>query len=198
MASPGDRGKVASEPETVLPNSQLPIISMALPIIPMAHTDKNHVAPVAGIDPPGLRDGYEDHSHGQSSTSITWRPDKCRILLLCGGPDDRSDSLAKLFKAAGFECCNYDIANGPQFDIVDDSVWDALFSDASSMEYVACMASPPCGPMSKLHSLPGPPPLFAVDGPGRYGRRDLSPRSKERARTHILIITRVLHQRSEL
>ena len=89
-------------------------------------------------------------------------------------------------------CTNYDLANGPQFDITDDTVWDELFTGASSMEYVACMAGPPCGPMSKLHSLPGPPALFDVDGRGRYGRRDLSPRSKERARKHILIITRAL------
>ena len=53
------------------------------------------------------------------------------------------------------------------------------------------MACPPCGPMSKLHSLPGPPPLFDVEGPGRYGRSDLTPRSKERVRKHILLTTRV-------
>jgi hypothetical protein len=61
------------------------------------------------------------------------------------------------------------------------------------MEYVGCVACPPCGSYSKLHSLPGPPPLRDVTGPGRYGRSDLSPRSKERVRKHTLISTRVAH-----
>ena len=84
---------------------------------------------------------------------------------------------------------NYDVANGAQFDIVDDTVWDRLLAEVSALEYVACIASPPCNTYSRLHSLPGPPPLRDVEGSGRYGRSDLSPRSKEHARKHTLIST---------
>ena len=141
----------------------------------------------------GQLDGYEDYSQQLTNFDLTWKPnDTQRILLLCGGLDERADSLSNLFKKyAGFEATNYDTANGPQFDIVDDTVWDTIHAESSAMEYVGCVACPPCGPMSRLHSLPGPPPLFDVKGPGRYGRSDLSPRSKERARKHILLTTRV-------
>ena len=82
-------------------------------------------------------DGYEDHSRGLPTTNITWRPDASRILLLCGGADSRPESLANLFRtAAGFEPTNYDTANGPQFDIVDDSVWDTLHAELATKEYV--------------------------------------------------------------
>ena len=166
-----------------------PMHSPTMPSIPLA---TSHVAGVTRTSMIDKHDGYEDHSQAIPRTEITWKPDKSRILLLCGGSDDRPDSLSNLFKTvANFEPTNYDTANGPQFDIVDDSVWDTLHAEASTMEYVGCVACPPCGPMSKLHSLPGPPPLFDVKGPGRYGRSDLSPRSKERVRKHILLTTRV-------
>ena len=137
---------------SIMPALQLPIITTVCNESSQGSTDDG---PIPGV----VRDGYDDHSKGQSIPKVCWRPDKNRILLLCGGPDDREDSLTNLFRASGLECTNYDLTNGPQFDIVDDSVWDKLYTEASSMEYVGCMAGPPCGPMSKLHSLPGPPPL---------------------------------------
>ena len=149
-------------------------------------------ATLCSQDPAVTRDGYDDYSIGQPLSNITWRPDKCRILLLCGGPDDRPDSVYNLFTAAeGFECTNYDVANGPQFDIVDDLVWDTIYTAVTSLEYVGCVACPPCSTYSQLHSLPGPPPLRDATGPGRYGRSNLLPPVKERVRKHTLISTRV-------
>ena len=182
--APGDRaGETSARDPGTGQNSNVP--ATLLPTDSIISTDS---LPAAAADLPTTavaRDGYDDHSNGQSIHKVSWRPDRNRVLLLCGGPDDREDSLTNLFRASGLECTNYDLANGPQFDIVDDSAWDKLHTEAFSMEYVGCMAGPPCGPMSKLHSLPGPPPLFDVAGTGRYGRSNLSPRSKERARKHI-------------
>ena len=123
----------------------------------MANMEPKESLDEVRIDPVVTSDGYDDHSSGQPLPNNSWRPDTARILLLCGGLDDRPNSLSNLFKTMGsFECTNYDIANGPQFDIVDDSVWDTLYSEATSMEYAGCVACPPCGSYSKLHSLPGP------------------------------------------
>ena len=188
---PGDRERVEPAPSTE-PKLNSLSISMQPPIIPILPLDTSIGIAGTRTDTASQHDGYEDLSSGNIISNITWKPDTSRILLLCGGSDDRPDSLSNLFKTvAGFEPTNYDTANGPQFDIVDDSVWDKLHSESTSLEYVGCVACPPCGPMSKLHSLPGPPPLFDVKGPGRYGRSDLSPRSKERVRKHILLTTRV-------
>ena len=126
MAVPGDRaGETLALSTGTSQNSGNPIPH--LPIISTVSTDSSQVSDKD-------RDGYDDHSVGQSIPNICWHPDKSRVLLLCGGPDEREDSLANLFRACGMECTNYDLTNGPQFDIVDDSVWDALFTEASSME----------------------------------------------------------------
>ena len=45
------------------------------------------------------------------------------------------------------------------------------------------------GTFSKLHNLPGPPPL--VSGPDRYGFKTNSPADKERVKLHNLISVRV-------
>jgi len=94
---------------------------------------------------------------------------KWKILILCGGPNNREVSLYNLFTAAGYECVNYDRLNGQQFDLVDDVVKDEILRDIAAGEYVAAFASPECCTFSKLHNLPGPPPLRTVEGPERYG-----------------------------
>jgi len=81
---------------------------------------------------------------------------KRKILILCGGPNDRDVSLYNLFISAGFECVNYDRLNGQQFDLVDDVVKDEILRDIAAGEYVAAFASPECSTFSKLHNLPGP------------------------------------------
>jgi len=179
----------------------LPIIApLRTPDIPILHTTLAPAVNAINIpadihDAPAVTaDGYDDHSNGIDTHKPGWRPEVCRILLICAGPNDRPDSLYNLLRnVPGLDCVNYDIANGAQFDIVDDTVWDRLLAEVSALEYVACLASPPCNTYSRLHSLPGPPPLRDVEGSGRYGRSDLSPRSKEHVRKHTLISTRVAH-----
>ena len=91
---------------------------------------------------------------------------------------ERSHSFSR-FIAAGFERVSYDIQNASQFDLADDAVWGQLLYDVAAREYTACIACPDCSTFSKLHNLPGPPPLRGVSGPGRYGRKDLSPAQGE-------------------
>ena len=81
------------------------------------------------------------------------------ILLLCGGPNRRDMSLFNLLVIAGFDCEDYDLANGSQFDLVDDAVWEPLLRRITVGEYAACIACPMCATFSKLLNLPGPPPL---------------------------------------
>ena len=107
------------------------------------------------------------------------KPKTQKILILCGGPNVREVSLYNLFISAGFECVNYDRLNGQQFDLVDDAVKDKILHDIAAGEYAAAFASPECCSFSKLHNLPGPPPLRTVDGPERYGIASNSPEQKE-------------------
>ena len=94
-----------------------------------------------------------DSSHPTSSISgnLVWyacnytrRGEKRTILLLCGGPNKRDSSLFNLFLIAGFECVNYDIENGSQFDLVDDAVWEPLLRSIAAGEYAASCLSYVC------------------------------------------------------
>ena len=114
-----------------------------------------------------------------------------RILLLCAGPDDRFDGLTQLIKAAGFESENYDTANGAHLDLTDDSVSDPLAARVAGGEFVAAFASPDCSTYSKLHNLPGPPPLRDVEGTGRYGKAGLKPKQQERVRRENIVASKV-------
>ena len=123
--TPGDReGELAAQdPLRVFQNSS-PLLRRRRHVKATSLPTPTEPIPVAAADGPTTavaRDGYDDHSDGQSMPKVCWRPDRNRVLLLCGGPDDREDSLTNLFRACGLECTNYDLANGPQFDIVDDS-----------------------------------------------------------------------------
>ena len=91
------------------------------------------------------------------------------ILQLCGGPNSRKLSMFNLFNAAGMGCSNYDIANGPQCDLSDNITFAQIKREVSEGDFVCRAASPECGTFSKLHNLPGPPPLTSVSGPERYG-----------------------------
>ena len=111
---------------------------------------------------------------------------------MCGGPNRRETSLFNLIVIAGFECVNYDIENGSQFDLVDDAVWEPLMHRIAAGEFVACLACPMCATFSKLLNLPGPPPpLRDASGPGRYGRKDITPEQKEQVRKHNVVAVRV-------
>ena len=81
----------------------------------------------------------------------------------------------------------HDVQNGPTGDLTDDAIWGDLLYHVAAGDYSACIASPECSTFSKLHNLPGPPPLRDASGPGPYGRKDLSPADKERVRAHTLV-----------
>ena len=83
------------------------------------------------------------------------------------------------------------MVNVPAFDLTDDAVWDDLLRCVAAGEYSACIACPDCSTFSKLHNLPGPPPMRDATGPGRYGRKGLTPAKQERIREHNLVSLRV-------
>ena len=133
-----------------------------------------------------------------TSGNLVWRAQRSSrvnrtrpILLLCGGPNTRESSLFHLLIKAGFECVNYDILNGSQFDLVDDAVWEPLLSSIAAGEYAACFACPMCATFSQLLNLPGPSPLRDATGPGRYGRKDIKPAQQEKVRKHTVVAVRV-------
>ena len=53
-------------------------------------------------------------------------------------------SLYNLFRKAGSDCDNFDVVNGPAFDLTDDAVWDELLRSVAAGEYSACIACPDC------------------------------------------------------
>ena len=89
---------------------------------------------------------------------------KQKVLLLCGGPDTRITSITNLMATSGVTCMNFDTANGPTGDLSDGIIVDQVGRDARLGEYQACGASPECGTFSRLHNLPGPPPLRGAHG----------------------------------
>ncbi len=112
-----------------------------------------------------------------------------KVLLLCAGPDVRESSLLNLLRKAGADGENWDLENGPQFDLSDDATWDALVERVRSREFAAAFASPPCTTASRLRNKPGgPPPLRGVEGAARYGLGGLSIPNKELVRLHNLIL----------
>ncbi len=115
-----------------------------------------------------------------------------KVLLLCAGPDMRESSLLNLLRKAGVDGENWDLANGPQYDIADDANWDPLLARVRAKEFAAAFASPPCTTASRLRNRPGgPPPLRGITGPDRYGLKGLTVPNKELVRLHNLILVRV-------
>lgn len=114
-----------------------------------------------------------------------------KILLLFSGPRCTSGNLASLLETAGFEVVDFDTANGPQFDLVDDLVWEPLRRRIEDDEFLALVASPPCGTFSRARLMPGgPPPLRGTVGTDRYGLRGLKPQQTEVVRMHNLLAVR--------
>ena len=100
---------------------------------------------------------------------------KSRVLLLCAGPNERELSLLNLLVKSGAEGENWDLVNGPTFDLSDDATWDPLVARVRLSEYAAAFASPPCTTASRLRNKPGgPPPLRGLIGASRYGLSGLT------------------------
>ena len=119
-------------------------------------------------------------------------PQRRKILVLCGGPSDKENPMHKLFTEQGLECHNYDLKDGAHCDLTDDAVWDPILRDTAAGEYAACFASLERSTFSQLHNkLVGPLPLRDATGPGRYGKKGLSPSDHEQVRFHTLVAVRV-------
>ncbi len=100
--------------------------------------------------------------------------------------------MLSLLVQRGAECDNWDLVNGPQFDLADDAAWDPLVARVRAKEYAAAFASPPYTTASRLRIKPGgPPPLRGLIGADRYGLKGLSVPNKELVRLHNLILLRV-------
>ena len=125
------------------------------------------------------------------ATTMSASKKRRKILLVCGGPNSREVPVYNLLVVAGFDCVNYDRLNGRKIDLVDDVVWGEILRDIAAGEYVVALASPECSTFSKLHNLPGPPPLRAVLGPERYGLNSNNIKQKETVRVHTLVALRV-------
>ena len=72
-----------------------------------------------------------------------------------------------------------------------DVVKDEILRDIVAGECVAAFASPECSTFSKLHNLPGPPPLRTASGPERYGIKTNNIEQSEKVRIHTLMAVRV-------
>lgn len=95
----------------------------------------------------------------------------------------------------GFEVEDFDIANGPKYDLAGDANWGPLYKRITAGEYRAIFSSPPCEAFSRVRNAPrGPPPLRGTVGPDRYGLRELKKRQADLARAHNLLATGATHQ----
>ena len=59
------------------------------------------------------------------------------ILLLFSGPRKHAGNLKEQIGLLGMEVEDFDIANGPEYDLVDDAVWDPLLKRIVAGKYLA-------------------------------------------------------------
>ncbi len=86
---------------------------------------------------------------------------------------------------------DFDLRNGPEYDLADDAVWMPIRERLLVGFCSACFAPPPCSTFSRLRSVPGGPgPLRGLSGRGRYGLKHLSIKNAELVRLHNLLATR--------
>ena len=112
-------------------------------------------------------------------------------MLLFSGPRSHRGNLTEQLTNCGFVVNDYDIANGEQFDLTDDAIWDPLYRSISAGEYQAVFSSPPCGTFSRVRNVPGgPPPLRGSEGTNRYGFCNLQKHHAEQVRKHNLLAMR--------
>ena len=115
------------------------------------------------------------------------------LLILFAGPSSNEGNLAFHFQLLGYTVVTYDVLDGPQNDLLDDAVWDPIYSRIQGGEFKALIASPPCGTFSRLRGLPnGPPKLRGLAGGERYGLPNLTPQQKDHVRKHTLLAVRAL------
>ena len=113
------------------------------------------------------------------------------VLLLFMGSSDSSTSLASHCRKPGMECDEYDVINGPAFDIADNSVWEPLLGRIQSGHYSGLFAVPPSDTFLKARGDPGEPlALRGTDGADRYDFCKLSVNDQALVRLHNLYAVR--------
>jgi hypothetical protein len=113
------------------------------------------------------------------------------ILLLFSGPKRPDTSLQHFLRQHGMDTDAFDVLDGDDSDLTDDSVWGPIRTAVQAGHYQALVAAPPCGTFSRVRSLPGgPPPLRGVSGTDRYGLRNLTQARTEQLRVHNLLALR--------
>ena len=99
--------------------------------------------------------------------------------------------MIQQLQACGHEVDDYDFANGEQYDLTDDAVWEPLHKRIKTGDYLAIFSSPPCGTFSRVRNVPGgPPPLRGTAGAERYGLRNIGKQNADLVRSHNLLALR--------
>ena len=122
-----------------------------------------------------------------------------RVLYVFSGAR-RSNSLAEMITAISkrinmrVDIGEWDIENGPEYDLADDTRWNRLLALINAGELHATIWSPPCSTYSGCRSETdrGPRPLRGASGRERYGSDDvkLTSEEKEAVRVGTLLAVR--------
>lgn len=92
----------------------------------------------------------------------------------------------------GIRVEEFDVCNGPQMDLADDSVWSPTRRKLSEGYYSGMFVSPPCSTFSVAReALGGPPVVRGVTGSDRYGFRKFDQPLADTVRLHNLLAIRV-------
>ena len=120
-----------------------------------------------------------------------------QLLFLFSGPAERIGSFREFAKVTG-QTCGFnvsviwiDVVNGPEFDMADQTKFEALLEKVRRNEFAAVLMSPPCSTFSRARGRPGGPrKVRGPAGPDRYGLKDLKPKEKEGLRLGTLLAVR--------
>jgi len=116
---------------------------------------------------------------------------KRKVLILFSGRLGTSGSLESCLRKFGLDVEAFDVLNGSQYDLTDDSIWEPLHRRITAGGFAAVIVSPPCGTFSRLRSIPGgPPPLRGLSGKDRYGLAGLDKRRAEQVRLANILALR--------
>ena len=116
---------------------------------------------------------------------------KC-ILHLFSGPHHREDGFAAAVSRRGHKCVEYDLVNGPDEDLSNDTVWCNLMTQIKEGKFDALLAGPPCNTFTNARKNDGmgPVPLRGPTGDDRYGLKSLDAKNKEKVKMGTLLALR--------
>ena len=149
--------------------------------------------------PKSLTEAFDTAVRGARGTASLSR----HILLLFSGPYERHDGLAALLRQRGFTvtCIDSDAQHGggERGDILHDPVYRPLLDLATSGEFLAIIAAPPCSTFSIsrfMHSPSSPdggPPIVRTRGEHIEGLPSLPPGHARETRRANRIVRRMAY-----